>query len=98
MMKRSKIKQTTKQLSPNQYEQIGRMMEDIVASSYASKKRFLTYSFLKGILYGLGIFIGGTIVVALLIWILTQFNSVPILSPFIEKILNIINTSGATKP
>lgn len=85
------IKNNTKKLESGDYEKIGRMMEDIVAINHSNKMRFLGFTFLKGIVYGLGIFIGGTIVVALVIWLLTQFNDVPVIGPFLDKLLYIIN-------
>ena len=48
----------------------------------------------KGVIYGLGIFIGGTIVVALVIWLLTQFNDAPIIGPFLDKLLYVLNNSA----
>jgi uncharacterized membrane protein len=81
------------------YEKIGRMMEDIVASNHANKMRFFWFTFFKGIIYGLGIFIGGTIVVAFVIWLLTQFNDAPIIGPFLDKLLYVLNNgSPAPKP
>ncbi|MCA9350205.1 hypothetical protein H6794_02295 [Candidatus Nomurabacteria bacterium] len=85
------------QLTTKDYERIGRMMESIVATNYANKLRFFGFTFLRGMVYGLGLFIGGTIVVALVIWILTQFNEAPIIGPFLNRIVEILNT-GTVKP
>ena len=93
-MTRNKQKTEAKKFSNEDYEKIGRMLEDIVASNHANKMQFFGFTFLKGIMYGLGIFIGGTIVVALVIWLLTQFNNVPIIGPFLDKILEILNNSS----
>lgn len=90
------VKKHTKKLESADYEKIGRMMEDIVAINHSNKMRFFGFTFLKGIINGLGIFIGGTIVVALVIWILTQFNNVPVIGPFLDKLLHIINNSAPT--
>jgi len=38
----------------------------------ANKWRIVRVNFLRGIAFGLGTFLGGTIVVAILIWILSQ--------------------------
>jgi hypothetical protein len=76
------------------YEKIGRMIEEIVATNYSNKWRFFGFTFLKGVVYGLGIFIGGTIVVALVIWLITQFNDAPIIGPFLDKLLYVLNNSA----
>jgi len=72
--------------SVKEYERMGRMVEDIFVSGSGNMKRMLWYNFLKGIAYGLGIFIAGTIIVGLVIWILSLFNQVPIVGPFVEHI------------
>lgn len=45
-------------------------------------RKLLTFSFLKGLATGLGVFLGGTIVVALLLWILSGLGQLP----FLDKI------------
>ena len=70
------------------YEKMGRMLEDIFASGSGNAKRLLWYNFVKGIAYGLGIFLGGTIVIAIVIWILNLFNQVPLIGPFIQNIID----------
>lgn len=84
-------------MKPKDYEKIGRLLEGIVVSGYSSNWRFIMYSFFRGVLYGFGIVIGGTIVVALLIWILSQFNEVPVIGPVFDNILEIINTNSTNK-
>lgn len=93
------IKKNKPEYNSADYEKIGRMIEDIVASNHANKMRFFWFTFFKGIIYGLGIFIGGTIVVALVIWLLTQFNDAPIIGPFLDKLLYVLNNgSPVPKP
>ncbi|MBP9813113.1 hypothetical protein KBC51_01585 [Candidatus Saccharibacteria bacterium] len=90
-------KKTDEQLKIKDYEHLGRMMEEIVATSYANKLRFFGFTFMRGVVYGLGIFIGGTIIVAIVIGVLTQFNDAPIIGPFLNRIVEILNT-GTAKP
>ena len=42
-------------------------------------RKVLLLSFLKGIVTGLGVFIGGTIIVAILLWILSGLGQIPFL-------------------
>lgn len=42
-------------------------------------RKLLTFAFLKGVATGLGVFIGGTIVVGLLLWILSGLGQIPFL-------------------
>ena len=43
-------------------------------------RKLLTFSFLKGMATGLGVFLGGTIVVGLLLWILSGLGQLPFLN------------------
>ena len=84
---------TKNKLTAKDYEKLGKALEDVYLIGYANPKRFLWFGFLRGIVYGLGIFIGGTIVVAIVISLLTQFNDVPVVGPFIDKIIQMVNAS-----
>lgn len=44
-----------------------------------SWRKLLLFSFIKGVATGLGVFLGGTIVVALLLWILSGLGQLPFL-------------------
>lgn len=93
-MKKDKTQLKPNRLTPKQYEELGRMIEDVYITGYASPKRLIWGSLIKGIGYGFGIFIGGTIVVGLVIWLLTKFNEIPVLNPFITKIVEIVNAAN----
>ncbi len=42
-------------------------------------RKLLTFAFLKGLATGFGVFLGGTILVALMLWILSGLGQVPFL-------------------
>ena len=90
-------KKDIKKLTAVDYEKLGRALEDVYLIGYANPKRFLWFSFLRGIVYGLGIFIGGTIIVALVFWFLGQFDEVLIIGPVIKQIVEIVNTTTGVK-
>ena len=87
---------TVKKMTPKDYEKLGKALEEVYLIGYANPRRFLWFSFLRGIVYGLGIFIGGTIVVAIVISVLTQFNDVPVIGPLVEKIVEIVQSTPST--
>jgi hypothetical protein len=70
------------------YEKVGRLMEEVVATGYSRPTRLLWYSFIRGIAYGLGIFLAGTLVVGLVIWALSIFDQVPVIGKFVQHIIN----------
>lgn len=87
---------TAKKMTPKDYEKLGKALEEVYLIGYANPRRFLWFSFLRGIVYGLGIFIGGTIVVAIVISVLTQFNDVPVIGPLVEKIVEIVQSTPSS--
>ncbi len=77
-----------KKKSDKYYEDLGKSLETILLLGYTKPSRMLLFTFLKGIVYGVGIFIGGTIVAAMVIWILDKFNSTPLIGPLVQNIVN----------
>ena len=65
---------------------LGRKLQEFYELGYINKKSALSYTFLKGIAQGFGIFLGGTVVVALLAWILGAFNHIPLVHSFVEAV------------
>lgn len=81
---------SAKQMTNADYEKLGRSLEHVYLSGYVSTGRLIGVSILRGIGYGFGIFIGGTIVVAVLIWFLGQFETVWFLEPFVNTVLEAV--------
>ena len=49
-------------------------------------RKLLTFAFLKGIATGFGVFIGGTIVVAILLWTLSGLGQLPFLNDISDAV------------
>lgn len=75
-----------KEMTAADYEKLGRAIEQVYVHGYASRKRLITMSLYKGMGYGLGIFIGGTIIVAILAYAISQFETIDLLKPILEPI------------
>lgn len=84
------MKKKTHKMMPKDYEKLGKAMEDVYLSGYVNNVRFIWFTMLRGIIYGVGLFVGGTIVVALILSILTHFNNVP----FVQKIVDTANKTS----
>lgn len=56
--------------------------------------KFLWFSLLKGMMVGLGTVIGATVLVALVIYMLTQVKVVPIVGSFVEDVIQEIQTGS----
>lgn len=86
----------SKKISDKQLQEIGQMVVNINELGYAGKKRALGYAFLKGIATGFGVFLGGTVLIALLLWVLGFFDQVPLLEQVVNNLEETLE--GATKP
>ncbi len=76
-----------------EYEAIGKLLESTYLANSDVRAKVLWFTFLRGLFYGLGIFLAGTLIVGIIISILNMFNEVPILGPFIENIINSLDDS-----
>lgn len=74
------------------YEDLGRRLENIYLTGYISKKEMLKMSFLKGIAAGLGGVVGATIIVGLLVWVLSLFDTVPLVGPLVDGFNDTVKT------
>lgn len=64
------------------------IIEDLFYDFHRSRKQVYIMNFIRGIFFGLGSVLGGTIIIALLIWILSVFvNIFPPLADFINGII-----------
>lgn len=64
-------------LTDAQRIEFAKQLEYFYEASHADIKKVVSFSFLKGLATGLGVFLGGTIMVALLLWILSQLSWLP---------------------
>lgn len=86
----TKTKNDSKQPTKD-YELMGKQLEALYDS--VNPKRAVLYktAFLKGVVTGVGGVIGATLVIALLLWLLSLFDSVPLIGGFVEAIRNTID-------
>lgn len=71
--------------------QLGQMLTNIYESGYVDRNKAYKTSFLKGLVSGVGGVVGATIVVALLLWFLSLFSSVPLVNRFTNNIQHTVN-------
>ncbi|MBP6880784.1 hypothetical protein KBC31_04115 [Candidatus Saccharibacteria bacterium] len=85
-----RIEQSVGSLRPIEYEKIGRMMEMIVATGYSNRLRLFTVSLIRGLGSGFGVVLGGTILVASLLYILNFFEEVPLVGDLAAKLMRAL--------
>lgn len=83
----------TKKVQPNDQEllELGKKLQAFYDSGYVNKKQALHFAFLKGLASGFGAFLGGTILIGLLVWTLSFFENIPFLSHFVNLFHNTLN-------
>ena len=66
--------------------ELGKKLKSFYEMGYISKRDAYTFSFFKGVLGGAGAFIGSTLVIALIIWILSIFSETAIIGEIAKEI------------
>ena len=69
------------------------VLEDLFNDFNRSRFKVYRMNFIRGIFFGLGSVIGGTVVIALLVWLLSVTGSIiPGVADFVEQIIDVIDT------
>ncbi len=67
------------------------LIEELFNDFYSSRRRIYWMNFIRGVFFGLGSIIGGTIVVAIIVWFLSQFTNIfPETGAYVNQITNSI--------
>lgn len=66
--------------------ELGRKLRDLYDTGYVNRKQALWFSFLKGLVGGFGAFLGGTIIIGLLLAMLSLFSELPFLGQIVETV------------
>jgi hypothetical protein len=61
-------------------------LDDMFNDLYRNRRRIYGLNFFRGVFFGLGTFLGGTVVVAFLIWLLSRFID----WPFVERLVETL--------
>lgn len=62
-----------------------RMVDMLTRAEHIDRKKLLFQNFLRGIFFGAGSVLGATVLITLLLWILSLFDSFPFIGPIIEN-------------
>lgn len=76
------------------YERLGKMLVELHENGVKPGKGYFRAAFLRGVVGGFGGVIGATLLVALLLWLLSFFHSLPIIGNFVDTIRNTISTDN----
>lgn len=69
------------------------VIEELFNDMYDDRRNIYTMNFIRGIFFGFGSVLGGTMLIALLVWMLGQFvDWFPVLGDFINGILDAMQS------
>lgn len=69
-------------------EQLGArraLLEELFNDLYNDRRNIYVMNFVRGIFFGLGTFLGGTIIVAIVVWALSFFLNIPGIGESVQK-------------
>jgi len=67
------------------------ILEDLFYDFHSSRHQVYWMNFTRGIFFGVGTVIGGTLVVALILWILSLFTNIPGgIGDFVRYVVDIV--------
>lgn len=78
--------------SKQEYERLGKMLVDIYETGFSDRKKLLKHSFLRGLAAGFGGVLGATILIAILIWVLSLLDNVPLLGRVFENLRSTVQS------
>lgn len=76
---------TKKFLNDKERIEFAKQIEHMYEAAYGSWRRVMLPALLRGMFMGFGIVLGGSILVALLVWILGSLESIPLLGDLAES-------------
>ena len=79
-----------KKISDAERIEFAKQVEFFYESAHSQLAKVVGFAFLKGLATGVGVFFGGTIVVALLLWILSGLGRIPFLNDISQGAQNSI--------
>lgn len=72
---------------------VAALIEEVFQDLYSQRAKIYRMNFVRGIFFGLGSALGGTLVVALIIWLLSLFVDLPLIGEYFQNAQQTIEQS-----
>ena len=73
------------------------LLEELFNDFYDDRRNIYKMNFFRGIFFGLGSVLGGTVVVALVVWVLSFFVQLPVIGQPLQQAQDSIQQSSEKK-
>jgi hypothetical protein len=83
-------KHQEQQMQKNERDAKKAVLDELFNDLYDNKKRVYKLNFVRGLLFGAGSALGGTIVLALIVWTLSLFVNIPLVGELFKDAQNSI--------
>lgn len=81
------------ELSAEDGKQIAKALQILFATDYISRKKLYWENFVRGFTMSIGTILGATVGLALLLWILSLFKTVPLIGPLVRHAQQTIQST-----
>lgn len=72
------------------------ILEDLFYDFHTARRQVYAMNFVRGIFFGVGSILGGTVVIAFIAWLLSLFTDIPGgIGDFIQYVVNVVQSSGS---
>jgi hypothetical protein len=72
------------------------LLEELFNDMHRNRRQVYMMNFFRGVFFGFGSVLGGTLLIAIMVWLLAQLGAlVPFLSDFIQQILDTLGRRSA---
>lgn len=66
------------------------LLQDVFQDLYKHRGQIYKMNFVRGIFFGLGSVLGGTVVIAILIWVLSWFVDFPLIGQYFQGLMHTV--------
>ncbi|MGB4420547.1 MAG: DUF5665 domain-containing protein [Candidatus Saccharimonadales bacterium] len=66
------------------------LFEEMFYDFYQNRHKVYWMNFVRGLSFGFGVLIGGTVVAAAIVWLLGRFVTIPLIGEYIKQIIEVI--------
>lgn len=87
-----------KSFTQSESDQAAIALQALFASKYVDKKKLYWENFVRGLTFSIGGIIGATVGIAIILWFLGLFSTVPLIGPAVSNIEQTIKSAVPATP